>query len=1117
MQRFLALIPLIMASMLPAQAAPDAPTLFQQPTLSKDRIVFAYAGDLWNVSRDGGQAVHLTTHAGVEADPQFSPDGSMVAFTGQYDGNTDVYIIGVGGGEPRRLTYHPGRDQAVGWTPDGNRVLFRSARESTAGYARLYTQSVKGGMPVAVPLPLAFEGALAPDGERLAYQPTTQWQPDWKRHLGGQAGRIWIARLSDSSIQPVPRESSNDTNPQWLGDTIYFLSDRDGAVTIFAHDAGSGQVSRVLDNEGLDIKSMAAGPDALVYEQFGTLHLLDPATGAGKQIDIQVGGDFPGVRPRYEKVGDAIRNGSVSPSGVRAVFEARGEIITVPVEKGDPRNLTRTPGVMERDPAWSPDGGRIAYFSDESGEYALHIRDQKGDGEVRKIDLGEPHTFYYRPVWSPDSKKIAFSDRRLNLWYLDLDTDQKVKVDTNPVGFTGAVLEPHWSPDSSWLTYARYLPNLMRAVFVHELATGTSHAITDGMSDSAYPVFDRSGKYIYFAASTDIGPGLSWADLSGIDHVSTRSIYAVVLPDDLPSPLAPESDEEETGGDEEGEGDAENSKEQDGADAGKDGKKNNTGTASGEDDDGGDKDDEPAPVRIALDSIDQRIIALPVAGGDVRALATAGEGVLFVATVPPAHFRSSDGAMTLSRFDLEKREEESYLSGVRAFQVSADGEKMLFRKGPGWSIAGTAGEPKPGDGGLATGDMEIRVEPMAEWRQMYRDVWLGERDHFYDPGHHGLDLDAAGTFYEPYLAAVAHRADLNYLFREMLNQLTIGHMFIFGGDMTDTPAVGGGLLGCDFEVEGDRYRFQRVFDGENWNPDLQAPLTGPGVNVVAGDHLLAVNGRTLTTADNVHAFFENTAGRQVVLRIAPGGDEAAARDVTVVPVGDESALRNRAWIEDNRRMVHELSGGRLAYIYIPNTGGGGFASFNRYFFSQTDRQGAVVDERFNKGGLLADYVANYLTRPQLSAITFRYAEQDIPVPGGAIYGPKAMLINSMAGSGGDAMPWYFRKMNVGPLIGKRTWGGLVASQQGPRLMDGGGYTAPDAAVYGLDGEWEVENAGVAPDIDVELDPAAWRQGRDTQIEKAVEVLLDDLERHPPRAITRPDYPVYERCCGLDQK
>ncbi|MEW6212654.1 MAG: PDZ domain-containing protein, partial [Acidobacteriota bacterium] len=1050
MKRLLFVLLIVIACASPSAGQSQSRTLFQNPTVNRTHVVFVYAGDLWIAPREGGDAKRLTNGVGVETDPVFSPDGRWIAFTGEYDGNTDVYVVSSSGGVPRRLTYHPGVDQAVGWTNDNREILFSSTRNSYSGFTRLFTISADGSFPAEVPLPMATEGAFSPDGARIAYQPLSQWQPDWKRYRGGQTARVWIANLSDSSIEKLPRENSNDRNPMWAGNKVYFLSDRNGPATLFSYDTASKRVAEVVHNTGLDIKSASAGPDAIVYEQFGEIFLLDIKSEKSRKVNIRLAGDLPSVRPRYERVGNRISNARISPTGARAVFEARGEIVTVPAEKGDARNLTNTTGVMERDPAWSPDGRWIAYFSDESGEYALHLRDQTGMGEVKKISLGNPASFYYLPEWSPDSKKIAFYDKRLTLWYLEIEKGTPVRIDKNPDGLNAAVMQPFWSPDSRWIGYIRQVDNHLRAVFVYSLETAKAAQLTDGMSDARYAAFDRSGKYLYFTASTNLGPAFSFAEMSTFPHQSTRSVYAMVLRNDLPSPLAPESDEEKVQEEKPADKPAEKAEEK-------------KPEAAPQTPPAGMRPQkkEAEPVRIDFDGIDQRIIALPIPARNYAGLEAGKAGTIFIAEIPPAGAVAVPG-LTIHKFDLDKRKLDKLLDGVTWLDVSANGEKILYRQGPAnWFIAATAtlGAPlPPGAPGranpLKTSEMEVYIDPRAEWRQMYNEIWRGERDFFYDPNLHGLNLAEFKKKYEPYLESVAHRSDLTYLFREMLNQLTIGHMFIGGGDQPRPNFVPGGLLGCDFKVENGRYRFARVYNGENWNPNLRAPLTQPGVNVKEGEYLLAVRGRNLTASDNVYAFFEATANKQVVIRVGPNADGSGSREVTVVPVASETGLRNLAWVEGNRRKVDQMSGGRLAYVYVPDTGGGGYTSFNRYFFSQTQKEGAVIDERFNQGGALADYIVEYLSRPLLNYIYFREG-RDIPTPLGAIYGPKAMLINENAGSGGDALPWYFRKMQIGPLIGKRTWGGLVASFTLPQLMDGGFVTAPDAAIYGLRGEWEV--------------------------------------------------------------
>jgi tricorn protease len=1104
MKRLFLILSLLLLSSSGALAQNDRPQLLQRPTVSRTHIVFVYAGDLWIVGREGGDAARLTNGIGIETDPVFSPDGRRVAFTGEYDGNTDVYVVGAEGGVPRRLTYHPGADRAMGWAPDGKRVLFRSGRKSVSFYNRLFTVAPDGGFPEEVPLPMAEEGAFSPDGSRIAYQPLTQWQPDWKRYRGGQTSPIWIAQLSDSKIEKLPRDNSNDFNPMWIENKVYFLSDRDGSMSLYSYDIGSKKVTRLIQNGDLDIKSASAGPGMIAYEQFGTINLYDLNSGKARKIDIRVAGDLSGVRPRFERVGTRISNVALSPTGARAVFEARGEILSVPAEKGDARNLTNTTGVMERDPAWSPDGKWIAYFSDESGEYALHLRNQTGMGEVKKISLGTPSSFFYSPTWSPDSKKIAYTDKRLNLWYVDIEKGTPVKVDKNPVGLRSDVMQPIWSPDSRWIGYTKQVDNYLRAVFVYSIETAKTHQITDGMSDARYPAFDKSGKYIYFTASTNLGPAFSFAEMSTFPYQSSRSVYAIVLRNDQPSPLSPESDEEKI---------QEEKKESDKPAPGAEPKPESAQPEGAQPpaDGPGAKPakKEPEPVRIDFEDIDQRTVALPIPSRDYVGLEVGKAGAIYILELPVAGPGGPAGppGITLHKFDLEKRKLDRVLDGVQSFGLSDNGEKMLYRQGPGWFIVSTMQPLKPGEGRIKTEDMEVKVDPIAEWRQMYNEVWRGERDFFYDPGLHGLNLEEIKKRYEVYLGSVAHRSDLNYLFREMLNQLTVGHMFINGGDQPRPNFVPGGLLGAEYKIENGRYRFSRVYNGEHWNPQLRAPLTQPGINVREGEYLLAVRGRNLTSSDNIYAFFESTANKQVVIRVGPNADGAGSREVTVVPVANETALRSLNWVESNRRKVDQLSGGKLAYVYVPDTGGSGYTSFNRYFFAQTQKEGAVIDERYNGGGALADYIVEYLSRPLLNYIAFRDG-RDIPTPLGAIYGPKAMIINELAGSGGDALPWYFRKMQIGPLVGKRTWGGLVASFPAPQLMDGGFVTAPDAAIFGLSGDWEVENRGVPPDIEVEFDPAAWRAGRDPQLERAVEVLLEELKKNPRPPTKRPPYPNY---------
>jgi tricorn protease len=773
----------------------------------------------------------------------------------------------------------------------------------------------------------------------------------------------------------------------------------------------------------------------------------------------------------------------------------------VPAQKGNIRNITETPGVAEREPAWSPDGKWIAYFSDDSGEYQLYLRDQRALTEPKKFALGDSPSFYYSPRWSPDSKKIAYTDKRHNLWILDITTGKSTKVDTNMYDTPFHSLDPAWSPDSRWLAYTKQLKSHLHAVFVYYLEKAEKHQITDGMSDARFAVFDKSGKYLYFTASTDAGPTTGWLDMSSYNRPVTRSVYVVVLGKDLPSPIAPESDEEKvpyTSTPLKSDDDSHPKKKatQESNDKEKKEKPGAKSSAS-----------EDVKVQIDLENIGQRILALPIPARNYIGLTAGKSGHLFIQESAPAGGRLNPNPRTLQVFDLEKRKVEKLLEGINFFALSHNGEKMLYRQGDKWHIAAAGSPPKPGEGVLKTDDMEVYVDPRAEWQQMYREVWRIQRDFLYDPGYHGVDLKTAEKKYRPYLDNLAARSDLNYLFNEMLGELTIGHLYVGGGDGPEIKPVPGGLLGADYSVENGRYRFKNILNGENWNPQLRAPLTQPGINVKPGEYLLSVNGRNLTDRDNLYRFFEGTANKSVVIKVGPKPDGAGSREVTLVPVESETALRNRAWIEANRRKVDQMSDGRVAYLYLPNTSVDGYTNFNRYYFAQIGKEGAIVDERFNGGGQAADYIIDYLRRPLMNYWTTREGA-DFTTPLGSIFGPKVMIVNEFAGSGGDAMPWYFRRAKIGPLVGERTWGGLVGIYDYPQLMDGGGITAPRMAFWSPDGDWDVENHGVAPDVEVDLDPQAVRAGRDPQLEKAVQIVLDELKKNPLPQHKKPPYPNY---------
>lgn len=1076
--------------------------LLAEPAIGGGHLAFIYAGDLWVAGADGSAPRRLTSHIGDESAPCISPDGSTIAFTASYDGNTDVYTIPASGGTPTRLTWHPGPDFARCFTPDGSAVLLASQREVfTNRYAQFFTVPVSGGMPEKLPIPNGHRAAFSPDGERIAYTPIPPRYQQWKNYRGGTTSRIWIYDRSDHDVEEVPRPEGgcNDDFPMWIGEAVYFLSDRDGEFNLYRYVPGTEEVERLTDHDDFPILSASAGSDRIVYEQGGRLFTFDPEAGESAPLTVGVAADLVETRPRYVDGARWIRGSGLSPTGKRAVFEFRGEILTVPAEKGDPRNLTETTGAHERSPSWSPDGASIAYFSDASGEYQLVVAPQDGKG-ARKTYTLDGAGFYDWLVWSPDSKKIAYLDNAQTLAWIDLESGESTHVGSNEIYTPLRSTRCAWSPDSKWLAYTLTAATNIQTLWLHSIDEGSSHQITEGLAEVAEPAFDPGGKYLYFLGSTNAGPVKQWFDLSSQDMQATSSVYMAVLDDDTPSPLLKESDEEEV----EEEEDKSDEKEDEGEDSAED------------EDEEGESDDEKAdeaeePITIDLEGLADRILALPIPSGFLGELSTGTDGQIYYIRREggsPGQSGMEDGTPKLQRFDLEEREQETMAEGVAGYEVSADRKKILYRADETWGIA-DAGKFSVGDGKLDVAAIEVRIDPRAEWEQIFHEAWRINRDYFYATNYHGVDWPAMREKYAGFLPHLATRDDLNRVIRWMLSELAVGHSYLGGGDERYEPeSVPGGLLGADYEVADGRYRFRKVYSGQNWNPELRAPLTAPGVDVEAGEYLLAVDGEDLRPPTNLYRLFENTSGKIVELKVGPHADGTDARTVEVVPIGDESALRNRDWVEGNLRKVHEATDGRVAYVYVPNTSTAGHEYFKRYFFPQADRPAIIVDERFNGGGSVADYFIELLSRPVSAHWATRHGKP-FRTPVATIPGPKVMIIDETAGSGGDLLPWMFRKFELGPLVGKRTWGGLVGILGFPTLMDGGFVTAPDLAIFTEDG-WVVENQGVPPDIEVEQWPAAVIAGHDPQLEKAIEVALELLEAKAPEPVEPPPFPVRNR-------
>ncbi len=1071
--RFLVAALLVVAGAAPLGAQSGEARLLRQPAMSATDIVFAHGGDLWIVGRAGGEARRLTSTAAVESDPHFSPDGRMVAFTSTRSGEPAVYVMAAAGGEPLRLTWYPAPAFARGWTPDGSSILYASSRESApTSYHRLWTVPAAGGPSTRIDAPFGYRGSFDAAGGTLAVEPTTRWDEHWRGYRGGQNTPLLLLDLATLAERPVPNERTADTHPVWLDGTLYFISDRDWLSNIWSFEPGTGALAQLTRFDDADVRSLAAGPDALVFERDGWIHTLDPLSGAAQRVPITIPGDFPWAEPRWVDVGDAVASAGLSPSGQRALFEARGEIFSVPAEHGSVRNLTNSSAAADRRPIWSPDGERIAWFSDPGDGYRLIVAPQDGLGERREYSIGES-VMAWAPAWSPDGRRIAFVDDAVRIRVLDLETGETVTADASGVLGDRNAPAPMWSPDSRWLAYAKHFENHLSRIVLWSVESRTATPITDAMAHAISPAWDAGGQYLWFLATTELGRAAGWANTSSIPTAPRYGAYLTVLGADERTPFELRSDEEVA------EDPAEDEEEA--------------------------RDRSGSPeVRVDLEGIEQRIVAAPVPVRSYARLLTGPRGTAFLVE----QVENEPGA-TLWRFTLDSREREQFASGVRNVAISADGERILLRSGDQWRIVGTA-RPPEGSAGRLTLALQARIEPATEWRQIFDEAWRYQRDFFYDPNTHGADWDAVYRRYAPLLEHVRHRDDLNYLLDQVNGELAVGHSFVRGGDLPETPDPRTAGLGADLEPDGGRWRFTRVLSHESWNPSLEAPLDQPGTQVSPGDYLIAVNGVDVTAADDPYRLLEGTRGVQTVLHINDAPTADGAWTVIVRPIGSETQLRQRAWVEDNRRMVDELSGGRLAYVWVPNTSQPGVVSFDRYYFSQQDRDGAVIDERFNGGGLLDDYMVDLMNREVRAAITNEAAGgQPMRLPAGVL-GPKVLLINELAGSGGDYFPWIFSRLGIGPLIGTRTWGGLVASCAPYPMVDGGSVTAPCNAVFEPGGDWVAENVGVPPDIEVRMDARAVAEGRDPQLEAGVAEALRLLESGAAPAAVPPPYPAPAR-------
>lgn len=1066
-----------------AGSAQDQPPtlLLRQPSVSAQHLAFVYAGDLWIANRDGTSSRRLTSDPADERRPHFSPDGRLIAFTAEYGGNTDVYVVPAAGGTARRLTYHPGDDEVSGWSADGKRVAFSSAREVSSGRSgQLWEASLDGGLPQKVMEAPFFRGAW--NGNQLAYMafgPAYNGlyggTSGWRGYRGGTTPFIRILTPGTDRVARVPGERVNDIEPRWDGDALYFISDREDKVfNVFRYDPQSRQVRRLSNEDVWDVRSMDVHDGTIVYEAGGRLKELDAATGEARELPIRLVADLPQARPRWVNAGDDLESIGISASGKRALLTARGEVFTVPTKHGSTRNLTRSDGVRAYTAQWSPDGKRIAYVEDTGEQQRLVVTGQAGLAEPRRYPLG--NNFYTLEDWGGDGSHIVYSDNHLGLHVLRLSDGRTRRIATQA---RRDQFHVDTSPDGKWIAFTLEQPNLLQDLILYEVASGKLTRVSDGMADVAEVAFSPDGKYLYFGASTNSGQTQVGLDLSSQERPRRLALYALVLAADGKSPLAPRTGDE--GADEE---------EQD-------------GNGNGEEDDrNGDEDAPPPKTRVDLEGIEQRVVALPVPARNYGDLVAAKDGDLFyVDQVQPGAVEAPDdappeAANRLMRFVFDEREEKKIADGITAVTLSHDGSFLLARTaGNELQTAEIKDEIKLEK--LDTSGMRMRIDPRNEWAQIFRDAWRMERDFFYAANLHGLDWNAVWERYAPLLPHVGRREDLNDLMVQMIAELQVGHNRVGGGDVHEpAPEAPVGLLGADLRIENGRYRIRTIYDGERWNPFLNAPLARPELGIREGDYILAVNGRELTADDNIFEALQGTADQQTHLTVSSRPAAAGARTVVVTPTDDETQLRLWNWVESNRRLVDEATGGRVGYVYLPNTAGAGYTFFNRMFFAQVDKEALIIDERSNGGGQAANYITDVLSRTYLAG----WKDRDglvFDTPGGAVYGPKVMLIDQDAGSGGDFLPYAFRQMNIGKLIGTRTWGGLIGIAANPGLIDGGTLVVPFFRFFTPDGRWAIENEGVAPDIEVDLDPVAYNRGTDVQLRRAIDEVLSQLENHEP--------------------
>lgn len=1062
--------------------------LLRQPTINANSIAFTYGGDIWVSDLNKQNVVRITSTSAVEKDPHFSPDGKLIAFTSNRSGSDAIYTVSIDGGAASRLTWHPSPSRVRGWTPDGKSILYASTRETApSSFDRLWTVSADGGPSTLLSSQWGTSGSFAPDGNQIIIDRMRRWDVEWRAYRGGQNTPLIILNLNDLSEILLPNEKTTDIQPVWMGDHIYFLSDRDWTTNIWSFNPKSGALKQLTSFSGTDIKSLTGNGNKLAFEHDGYLQIIDPSTKAIKQLNITVKGDFPWAETKWEDVSSRARSVTLSPTGKRAVMEARGEIFTVPVENGDARNMTQSSDAADRAPIWSPKGDKIAWFSDADGKgYALMITSQDGLSPVMNIAIDESK-FAWEPTWSPDGKHIAFVDDDVRIRIVDIEAGTIKTADVGGNNLERGSMGLSWSPDSKWLAYAKSGTNNFRQIKLWSLKDNSIEVLTNSFADAFSPCWDLDKEHLYFLASTDVALRSGWANTSSITSNPVYGVYIINLKKDDQSPFKLKSDEEPL----------EKKKAED-KDESKDKKKSSDKKSSKDSKEA--KEKAAKPMQIDFEGIERRTLALPMPSRNYRTILSGASGTVFIGEQKP----NSKG-LTLQKFILKDEEAKEFVSGASQVSISANAKQMLARINGSWKVMATS-KPNGKDAKLLKINLQMKLNRFDEWKQMFEEAWRYERDYFYDPNMHGRDWMKVYDKYSPLVPYIQHRTDLSYILDQVNGELSVGHSFVFGGDFPTTERSKVGLLGADLVAENNRWKIKRIYTTESWNPGLTGPLDQPGMKIEEGFYIVGINGQELTADDNPFEFLDGTSGKQTVLHINKDPQFTGAWKETVKPIRSENSLRQRTWVEDNRRMVDKLSNGKLGYVWVPNTGGGGFVSFNRYFFAQQDKEGAVIDERFNGGGNLDDYMVDLMSRSVRAALTNEVPNgKPLQLPAG-ILGPKVLLINELAGSGGDYFPWAFRQQKIGPLIGVTTWGGLVKSSVHYSLIDGGALTAPDNAVFDpINNKWVAENKGIAPDIEVRQDAKSLSNGIDPQLERGVKEVLKLIEQQGKMTITPPPF------------